>query len=96
MTHPTLTATFFVINPYSATGALIMAMHLSQVINTSFNPGCWMRPCSVEIPEDQETADIARELLEEAGVSYHESPWDLARAEKGEHNVRRPRCDCPP
>ena len=70
---------FFVVNPYSIKGGLTIALEFSKAIGTSFNAGSWMRPCSVEIPTDAVEADIARELLKETGVAFHESPWDLAR-----------------
>jgi hypothetical protein len=73
-----MTARFFIVNPYSAKGGLITALNLARAAGTLFNPGSGLRPCSIEIPEKQEDADIVRELLKESQLEYHESPVDVA------------------
>ncbi len=69
---------FFVVNPHSAVGGLITALNIAKLADVIFNPGSWLRPCSIEIPEEPTNADIVRDLLKESGLQFHESPWDLA------------------
>ena len=73
-----MTARFFIVNPHSAFGGLTTALGIARAADMLFNPGSWLRPCSIEIPAAPEDATVVRELLAESGLQYHESPVDVA------------------
>lgn len=73
-----MNAKFFIVNPHSAYGGLSIASSVASAAGVVFNPGSWLRPCSIAVPEKKEEADCVREMLVESCLQFHESPWDTA------------------
>lgn len=59
-------------------GAVSKALAIAKAADVPFNAGSWMRPVSMPVPEDEEEAQIVRELMAEQGLEWHESTVDLA------------------
>lgn len=76
MQHTSRTATHFVVDPYSAPRGLRIAADIAKLVDGPFNAGSFGSHVSFPIPEDREEADIARELLTEAKLSFYEARVD--------------------
>lgn len=47
-------------------------MALAEAIETEFDAGAWATNMYVRVPQDKESADIARALLTEIGAKFYE------------------------
>ena len=69
----------FFIFPGNQVGLVTKAVMVSGAAQLPLNPGNWLRPMSMPIPEDEVEAEIVRQMLKDVSLVYDESPHDLAR-----------------
>lgn len=61
---------YFSIPPYPDCITTLMA--LADLAETHLDPGSWLTNLFIKIPEDKDTAQICRDLMNEAGIKFYE------------------------
>ena len=83
--HPTLLAyepdlpdpRYFVVHT-TTLGAVSNGLAIARAADVSFNPGHWLTPCSMTIPERLDDLAAWADMLKEAGIEGHLSFHDAA------------------
>lgn len=47
-------------------------MALASLAGCELDPGSWLTNLFIKIPEDKDTAQICRDLMNEAGIKFYE------------------------